>query len=87
MQNIKEKLQGLYDSDDGGYSLQESRNKLHSLEAKKKALLEEKEDMWRLKSCPLWLASGDENIKLFQAYTKGRKIKNIIWSLENQEKH
>jgi hypothetical protein len=31
------------------------------------------------------LEKGDENKKLFQAYAKGRKDGNIIWSLKDQE--
>jgi hypothetical protein len=45
--------------------------------------LEAKEKEWRLKRKDLWLQSGDENTKLFQAYAKGRKMVNTIWSLKD----
>jgi hypothetical protein len=35
------------------------------------------------KESALWLQSGDENTKLFQAYEKGRKMENTIWSLND----
>jgi len=40
--------------------------------------LEAKEKEWRLKRKDLWLQSGDENTKLFQAYAKGKKMANTI---------
>lgn len=46
-------------------------------------ILEEKEVEWRLKSKAIWMECGDENIKIFQAYTKGRKISNTFWSLKD----
>jgi hypothetical protein len=38
-----------------------------------------------LKSRAIWLEKGDENTKFFQAYAKGRKAENTIWSLKDQE--
>jgi hypothetical protein len=43
------------------------------------------EETWILKSRALWLENGDENTKLFHAYSKGRKEANTIWSLKDQE--
>jgi len=37
----------------------------------------------RLKSCAIWMEKVDENTKYFQAYEKGRKLPNTIWSLKN----
>jgi len=45
----------------------------------------EQENTWRLKSRAIWLEKGYENTKFFQAYAKGRKVENIIWSLKDQE--
>lgn len=48
-------------------------------------MLKEKEETWRLKSKAIWLESGDENTKFFQAYAKGRKNVNTIWYLKDQD--
>jgi hypothetical protein len=53
------------------------------LEKKKRQLLESIKAEWRLKSCAIWLENGDENTKKFQAYAKGRKMSNTIWSLSD----
>jgi hypothetical protein len=55
------------------------------LEKKRIKLLKEKEETWRLKSRAIWLESGDENTKFFQAYAKGRKNVNTIWHLKDQD--
>jgi len=34
--------------------------------------------------CILWLSCGDENTKFFQAFAKGRKMANIVWSLRDR---
>jgi len=44
----------------------------------------DKEESWRLKSRATWLESGDENTKLFQSFTKGRRCSNTIWHLRDQ---
>jgi hypothetical protein len=46
--------------------------------------LEEKEALWRLKSRAIWLSCSDEITKFFQAFSKGRKMANIIWGLRNR---
>jgi hypothetical protein len=48
-------------------------------------LIKENEEMWRLKSRAIWMKSGDENKKNFQAYAKGRKCSNTIWHLKDQD--
>jgi hypothetical protein len=48
-------------------------------------LLADQEETWRLKSRAIWLENGDENTKFFQAYAKGRREENTIWSLKDQE--
>jgi hypothetical protein len=47
--------------------------------------LEAREAEWRLKSWAIWLDKGDDNTKFFQAYAKGRKMANTIWSLKDPE--
>jgi hypothetical protein len=54
------------------------------LEKKIRELLQAKEEEWRKKRRSLWLHSKDENTKNFQAYAKGRKMVNTIWSLKDQ---
>ena len=44
----------------------------------------DREETWRLKSRATWLECGDENIKKFHAYAKGRKASNTIWCLEDE---
>jgi hypothetical protein len=56
---------------------------LLTLEKKRRQLLEAKEVEWRLKRKELWLQNGDKNTKFFQAYAKGRKMENTIWSLKD----
>jgi len=63
--------------------LDEEKATLLILESGGKVLLEDREVTWRLKSIALWLKCGDENIKKFQAYAKGWKDCNNIWSLRN----
>jgi len=54
------------------------------MEKCKRKILEDREPTWRLKSRALWLESGDENTQFFQAYARGRKTSNTIWSLHDQ---
>jgi hypothetical protein len=68
-------------------STTESKFRLLQLEKKRIKLLKEKEETWRLKSRAIWLESGDENTKFFQAYAKGRKNVNTIWHLKDQDKN
>jgi hypothetical protein len=62
-----------------------ARENLKKLEARRRTLLAEQEEAWRLKSKAIWVEKGDENTKLFQAYAKGRRVENTIWSLKDQE--
>jgi hypothetical protein len=73
-------------SDDEGDILSTTKSKIRLLQLEKKRinLLKEKEETWRLKSRAIWLESGDENTKFFQAYAKGRKNVNTIWHLKDQ---
>lgn len=53
------------------------------LEGRRRKILGDREELWRLKSQALCLQCGDENTKFFQACAKGRNISNTIWSLQN----
>ena len=55
------------------------------MEERRNRLIKEKEEMWRLKSRAIWLKSGDENTKKFQAYAKGRKCSNTIQHLKDRD--
>jgi hypothetical protein len=55
------------------------------LEERRNRLIKEKEKTWRLKSRAIWLKSGDEYTKKFQAFEKGRKFSNTIWNLKSQD--
>ena len=56
----------------------ESKLRLLQLEKRRIKLIKEKEESWRLKRRDTWLDSGDENIKFFQSYAKGRENINTI---------
>jgi hypothetical protein len=55
------------------------------LEARYRKLLVDREEDWRLKSRAIWLKSGDDNIKLFQAFARGRKNLNTIFYFNHTE--
>jgi len=44
------------------------------MENNRRELLQAREEEWRKKSRSLWLHSGDENTKFFQAYAKVKEI-------------
>jgi hypothetical protein len=79
-------LQLLYDSVKGGFDSPEQKELLISLEKNRRDLLQAREEEWRQKSRALWLHSGDENTKFFQAYAKGRKMSNTIWGIKDQSR-
>ena len=65
------------------FSSEEERDALVLLEKHRQTILKEQEEVWRLKSRAIWLKSGDENTKYFQAYAQGRQRANTIWELKN----
>jgi hypothetical protein len=69
----------------GGYSSDELKEELLALEKWRRKILEAREEEWHLKIWALWLEKGDDNTKFFQAYAKGRKMDNTIWSLKDSE--
>ena len=46
-----------------GFSSEEEKEALINMEKRRKTLLKEQEEAWRLKSKAIWLKSGDENTK------------------------
>jgi len=58
---------------------------LLSPEKKKRQFLKEQEETWREINKAIWLKSGVENTKKVQAFAKGRKTRNTIWSLLDEE--
>jgi hypothetical protein len=82
---IERDLQNLFEAEGGGYENQESKDQLLNLERKCSHLLKKREESWCLKRRSLWLRSGDENTKFFQAFAKGRRMENTIWSLNDSE--
>jgi hypothetical protein len=90
LKQIESELQRLSEEEGGGgggggVSTPESKITLLHLEKRRNKLLKEKEESWRLKSRAIWLASGDENTKFFQAFAKGRRNVNTIWQLKDLE--
>lgn len=65
------------------FSTQEDKEALVLLEKRRQALLVKREEAWRLKSKVIWLKSGDENTKFFQAYVRVGKAENTIWDMRN----
>jgi hypothetical protein len=71
MRDIESYIQEDIISNVGGSHGCLQKNIFYHWKKQKRQLLDEKESSWRLKSIALWLQSGDENTKFFQAYAKG----------------
>jgi hypothetical protein len=83
LKELEESLAQIYDSEGSGFISMESKEILVGLESRRRVLLKEKEEVCSLKSRVVWLASGHENIKFFQALSKVRCMKNTIWRLDS----
>ena len=68
---INEPLGSLYNDGDGGFMDEEAQNKIKDLETRRNKILSDREELWQLRSRAIWLATGDENTKLFHNYAKG----------------
>jgi hypothetical protein len=84
LKEIEYELQRFLEEEGEILATTESKIRLLHLEKRRIKLLKEKEESWRLKSRAIWLESGDENTKFFQAFAKGRKNINTIWQLKDQ---
>lgn len=80
---IEEWLNSSLFGDNPSLMSEEAKALLVLKEKRRKEILKEREDLWRLKSWAIWLSSGDDNTKLFHAYAKGRKVQNTIWELKD----
>jgi len=56
---------------------------IKELEAKRRKILRDREEMWRLRSRAIWLKAGDRNTKFFHNYAKRLKKSNTILEMEN----
>ena len=59
----------------------EEKAHLIELENQKVHILKQRGESLRLRSRAIWLKYGDDNIRFFQNFTKGRKVSNTIWNL------
>lgn len=66
-----------------GFGSEDLKRNLILPEKRRREIQGEREALWRLKSRPIWLASGDENSKFFHAFARGRRIQNSIWEMKN----
>ena len=58
---------------------------LHEINAKLLQAYKAEEEFWRQRSRQVWLTLGDSNTEYFHAMSKGRKAKNRLSVLENDE--
>ena len=82
LKKVEYELEQLEDLENGGYMTNYSRQHILQLDASRRRILEEREGTWRLKSRSFWLKAGDENTRIFQQFSRGRRAYNTIWALE-----
>jgi len=85
LEALENQLKLMSEEEGGGFSSLEAKKNLLRMVERRNRLLKEKEEMRRLKSRAIWMKSGDENTKQFQAYAKVRKCSNTIWHLKDQD--
>jgi hypothetical protein len=85
LQSIEYQLRIIQEESAAGFMTDLACDNMKRVEARHRLLLAEQEEMWRLKSRAIWLENEDENTKFFQAYAKGRRDENTIWSLKDRE--
>lgn len=67
-----------------GYDNNDTKLRIIHIEYKKKRILKEREETWRLRSHAIWLQAGDDNTNFFLQYSRARGEINIIWSLHDE---
>jgi len=77
LRGIGEELESLESPEEDGYEIEEKRDRIKILETRRREILNDIEEQWRIKSRAIWLSAGDENTKVFQNYAKGRKKTQI----------
>ena len=85
LQNIEEQLRLLQEDYDLGFITSSTRDKMKRLEARRRLLLVDQEETWRLNSRAIWIENEYENTKLFQSYAKGRREEKTIRILKDWE--
>jgi hypothetical protein len=75
LQNIEEQLRLIQEDPEAGFMSDLAHENLKNMEARRRILLAEQEETWRLKSRAIWLENGDENTKFFKPMQKGGKQK------------
>ena len=80
---IEADLEEIQNTDRGGFITQEDKERLYTLESNRNKILEEREEVLRLKTRAICMECGDDNTKFFQAFAKGRKQQNTFWELRN----
>ena len=69
----------VYKDNESGLSNEKEKVRLNELEHKMRRLLENREEVWILKSREIWLGKGVENTHLFHQLVNHWKKKNTIW--------
>jgi len=84
LKDTEEQIALLTDERGAGYQSDDSKTLLSQLLGQKSKILQEKEELWRLKSRAIWLKAGDSNTKYFHNIANGRKASNTIWKLPRE---
>jgi len=84
LKDTEEQIAQLTDERGAGYQSDATKTLLCQLFEQKSKLLQEKEELWRLKSRAIWLKAGDSNTKYFHNLANGRKASNTIWKLPKE---
>lgn len=81
LKDTEDQIALLTDEKGTGYLTDDTKTALNHLLGQKSKILQEKEELWRLKSRAIWLKAGDCYTKFFHNLANGRKASNTIWKL------